>query len=226
MNSEIRALKNMSESELCELLVDESDILLADDYGYLTEECAMWEDSMPAIVNLAKYDDTYIVWVDDECPSFSEGMLFCKCKFFSTYEDAEQYFTSLKNAGISPIPEQIEACVNHTSEPKYVEIIGKQQIYIHTYDVYYKGSILIEHMRKLDANIINTAIQKYGIFQKRRNIEILNIKKRINKRTNQNAYVLKYADGSGIIHEIETHIPSVLQGQERCVLDVIGTEKI
>lgn len=226
MNPEIKALKNMSESDLYELLVDEADILLTDDYGYLTEECSMLEDSMPAIVNLAKYNDMYIVWVDDECPSFNEGMLFCKCKFFSEYEEAEQYFISLKNAGILPVFEQIEACVNHTSEPKYVEIIGKQHVYIHTYDVYYKGCILIEHMRKLDANIINTAIQKYGIFQKRRNIEILNIKKRINKSINQNAYVLKYADGNGIIQENEVHIPSVLQGQERCVLDVIGAGKI
>lgn len=223
MNPEIKALKNMSEPDLYELLTGEADILLTDDYGYLTEECAMLEDGMHAIVNLAKYNDTYIVWVDDECPSFSEEMLFCKCKFFSEYKDAEQYFISLKNTGILPIFEQIEACVNHTSEPKYVEIIRKQHVNIHTYDVYYKGSILIEHMRELDANIINNAIQKYEIFQKRRNTKIRNIEKRINKSTNQNAYVLKYADGSGIIYEIEIHIPSVLQGQERCVVDVIGT---
>lgn len=216
-------MNNMSESDLYELLTGEADILLTDDYGYLTEECAMLEDGMPAIINLAKYNDTYIVWVDDECPSFSEEMLFCKCKFFSEYKDAEQYFISLKNTGILPIFEQIEACINHTSEPKYVEIIRKQHVNIHTYDVYYKGSILIEHMRELDANIINNAIQKYEIFQKRRNIKIRNIEKRINKSTNQNAYVLKYADGNGIIYEIEIHIPSVLQGQERCVVDVIGT---
>ena len=71
-----------NESDLYELLTDEADILLKDDYGYLTQECAMLEDSTPAVVSLAKYDDTYIVWVDDECPSFSCGMLFQKCEFF------------------------------------------------------------------------------------------------------------------------------------------------
>ena len=220
-----RALEKLNESELYELLTEEADILLTDDYGYLTQECAMLEDSTPAVVNLAKYDDTYIVWVDDECPSFSGGMLFQKCESFSRYEDAEQYFNSLKNAGIPPVSKQIEVCVNHTSDPKHVEIIGKQHAYIHTYDVYYKGNILIEHMRELDADIINTAIQKYGEFQKQYNIEILNISKRRNTSTNQNAYVLKTVDSSGVMHEIEAHISSVLEGQQRCALDIV-TQKI
>lgn len=214
-----------NESELYALLTDEADILLTDDYGYLTEECTMLEDSTPAIVSLAKYDNTYIVWVDDEYPSFSDGMLFHKCEFFPKYEDAEQCFNSLKNAGIQPISKQIEVCVNHTSDPKRVKIIGKQRTGIHTYDVYYEGNILIEHMRELDANIINTAIRKYELFEKRYNTEVRSIEKRTNKRTNQSAYVLKTVDSGGAMHEIEAHISSVLEGQQRCALDIV-TQKI
>lgn len=214
-----------NESDLYELLTDEADILLTDDYGYLTQECAMLEDSTPAVVSLAKYDDTYIVWVDDECPSFSGGMLFQKCEFFPKYEDAEQCFNSLKNAGIPPISKQIEVCVNHTSDPKRVKIIGKQRANIHTYDVYYKGNILIEHMRELDANIINTAIRKYELFEKQYNIEVRSIEKKTNRSTNQSAYVLKTADSGGAMHEIEAHISSVLEGQEKCALDIV-TQKI
>lgn len=210
-----------NESDLYELLTDEADILLTDDYGYLTQECAMLEDSTPAVVSLAKYDDTYIVWVDDECPSFSGGMLFQKCEFFPKYEDAEQCFNSLKNAGIPPISKQIEVCVNHTSDPKRVKIIGKQRANIHTYDVYYKGNILIEHMRELDANIINTAIRKYELFEKQYNIEVRSIEKKTNRSTNQSAYVLKTVDSGGAMHEIETHISSVLEGQQRCALDIV-----
>ena len=220
-----RALEKLNESELYELLTEEADILLTDDYGYLTQECAMLEDSTPAVVNLAKYDDTYIVWVDDECPSFSGGMLFQKCEFFSQYEDAEQCFNSLKNAGIPPISKQIEVCVNHTSDPNRVKITGKQRTGIYTYDAYYKGNILIEHMRELDANIINTAIRKYELFEKQYNIEVRSIEKRTNKSTNQSAYVLKTVDSSGVMHEIEAHISSVLEGQQRGSLDIV-TQKI
>lgn len=214
-----------NESELYALLTDEADILLTDDYGYLTEECTMLEDSTPAIVSLAKYDNTYIVWVDDEYPSFSDGMLFHKCEFFPKYEDAEQCFNSLKNAGIPPISRQIEVCVNHTSDPKRVKIIGKQRTGIHTYDVYYEGNILIEHMRELDANIINTAIRKYELFEKQYNIEVRSIEKKTNRSTNQSAYVLKTVDSGGAMHEIEAHISSVLEGQQRCALDIV-TQKI
>ena len=214
-----------NESELYALLTDEADILLTDDYGYLTEECTMLEDSTPAIVSLAKYDNTYIVWVDDEYPSFSDRMLFHKCEFFPKYEDAEQCFNSLKNAGIQPISKQIEVCVNHTSDPKRVKIIGKQRTGIHTYDVYYEGNILIEHMRELDANIINTAIRKYELFEKQYNIEVCSIEKKTNRSTNQSAYVLKIVDSGGAMHEIEAHISSVLEGQQRCALDIV-TQKI
>lgn len=214
-----------NKSELYALLTDEADILLTDDYGYLTEECTMLEDSTPAIVSLAKYDNTYIVWVDDEYPSFSDGMLFHKCEFFPKYEDAEQCFNSLKNAGIQPISKQIEVCVNHTSDPKRVKIIGKQRTGIHTYDVYYEGNILIEHMRELDANIINTAIRKYELFEKQYNIEVRSIEKKTNRSTNQSAYVLKTVDSGGAMHEIEAHISSVLEGQQRCALDIV-TQKI
>ena len=214
-----------NESDLYELLTDEADILLTDDYGYLTQECAMLEDSTPAVVSLAKYDDTYIVWVDDECPSFSGGMLFQKCEFFPKYEDAEQCFNSLKNAGIPPISKQIEVCVNHTSDPKRVKIIGKQRANIHTYDVYYEGNILIEHMRELDANIINTAIRKYELFEKQYNIEVRSIEKKTNRSTNQSAYVLKTVNSGGAMREIEAHISSVLEGQQRCALDIV-TQKI
>lgn len=214
-----------NESDLYELLTDEADILLTDDYGYLTQECAMLEDSTPAVVSLAKYDDTYIVWVDDECPSFSGGMLFQKCEFFPKYEDAEQCFNSLKNAGIPPISKQIEVCVNHTSDPKRVKIIEKQRANIHTYDVYYEGNILIEHMRELDANIINTAIRKYELFEKQYNIEVRSIEKKTNRSTNQSAYVLKTVNSGGAMREIEAHISSVLEGQQRCALDIV-TQKI
>lgn len=214
-----------NESELYAFLTDEADILLTDDYGYLTEECTMLEDSTPAIISLAKYDNTYIVWVDDEYPSFSDGMLFHKCEFFPKYEDAEQCFNSLKNAGIQPISKQIEVCVNHTSDPKRVKIIGKQRTGIHTYDVYYEGNILIEHMRELDANIINTAIRKYELFEKQYNIEVCSIEKKTNRSTNQSAYVLKIVDSGGAMHEIEAHISSVLEGQQRCALDIV-TRKI
>ncbi len=45
-----------SDEELFEILTDnpDADILFADVYGYITEECSMLEENFPGIVNLTK----------------------------------------------------------------------------------------------------------------------------------------------------------------------------
>ena len=98
-----------SDEELFEILTDnpDADILFADVYGYITEECSMLEESFPGIVNLTKYKDLYIVWIENESPSFTEDDLW-KYKIFSSYKEAKNYFESVKNTGIKSIHEQIK----------------------------------------------------------------------------------------------------------------------
>ena len=225
MSNQISVLKDMDVMSLYELLEEDdmAEILLSDIYGYLTEECSKLEESIPATVNLTKYDHVFIVWIDNECPDFSNEMLY-KYKIFQTYEDAEECFLSWKNQGIKSISEQIQECVNHTMDSQNVSILLKQRPYIQTYDVYYKGSLLIEHMRELNSQFIDYAIEQYNRFCTEYAAVNLVIKKQHDRRSYQNAYALEYVDRVGKGHRIVTHIRSALQGQQRCSLDIINIE--
>ena len=127
----------------------------------------------------------------------------------------------MKGKGIKPINERIKECIRQTSDSERIEIVMRLKPYCNMFDVYYKANLLIEHMRELDGNRINAEIQKFNLLEKQKEISILSIKKRMNRRTNQNRYVLEYSDACGERHSVETHIRSVLQDRERSTLDVI-----
>lgn len=209
----------VNEEELFEILTEnpEANILFTDIYGYITEECSMLEEGLPGIVNLTKYKDLYIVWIENECPAYSQNLLW-KYKIFSSYKDAEKYFESVKNSGLKPIYEQIEECIQRTSDSKNVNIVIEKHPFQTVFNVYYKSNLLIEHMRNLDSVVIDIEIQKYNSINEK--TLILSIRKNKDKYTNQSVYQLKYYD-SNEEKSVNAHIKSIYQGQERKVLDFI-----
>lgn len=223
MNEELQKLGIKSEQDLYEVLTEseEVDTLFSDIYGYITEECSMKDESFPGIINLAEYKGVYVVWIEDECPSFNGAPYFWKYEVFTKYEDAKQYFDNMKGKGIKPINERIKECICQTSDSKRIEIVMRSKPYCNMFDVYYKANLMIEHMRELDSNKINAEIQNYNLLEKQKEITILSIKKRMNRCTNQNKYVLEYCDACGETHSVEKHIRSVLQDRERSTLDII-----
>ncbi len=148
MNEELQKLGIESEQDLYEVLTEseEADTLFSDIYGYITEECSMEDKSFPGMINLEEYKGLYIVWIDDECPSFNGTPYFWKYEVFTMYEDAKQYFDSMKGKGIKPINERIKECIRQTSDSKRIEIVMRSQPYCNMFDVYYKSNLLIEHM--------------------------------------------------------------------------------
>lgn len=212
-----------SDEELFEILTDnpDADILFTDVYGYITEECSMLEESSPGIVNLTKYKDLYVVWIENESPSFTEDDLW-KYEIFSSYKRAKNYFESVKNTGIKSIYEQIKECIQKTLDPQNVSIIIEKQPFANMFSVYYKNNLLIEHMRNLDSAAIDDEIRKYNLINEK--VAILTIKKSKDRYTNQCAYELDYLGSDGEKRAVKTHIKSILQGQERNVLDVIAEE--
>lgn len=223
MNEKFRKIGILTENvlmEFVECLNDEEEVK-SDTYGYLSNHCAFSYSGMPAYVIMTKYQNWYCVWVTSEFDeSYSSDLPYDLCDIFSSYEEAQVYFKSLKHTGLKSKKEQIQECKNSLEDSINIRIEARLTIYDSLdITVFYKNCLIIEHMTNFDTQYINDAIAKFNYICDKQNVIIYTIVKLRQPNSFQNFYFIEYANANHELCSIQVHIPSVLQNQRRCVFD-------
>ena len=225
MNKNFREIGIITENDLMEFVdsLNDEEEVKSDIYGYFSDRCAFSNSGTPSYVIMTKYQDWYCVWVTSEFDeSYSSDLPYDLCDIFSSYKEADVYFKSLKHTGLKSKKEQIQECKNSLIDSGNIRIKARLAIY-DTLDitVCYKNCLIIEHMKNFDAQYINDAIAKFNDIYNSRNITIYTIIKSRQPHSYQRFYFIEYQNANHELCSTQVHIPSILQGQKRCVLDLL-----
>lgn len=228
MNDKFHKIGIVTEDDLIDLidyLNDEVLPIKQSLYGFFSDECAFSLSGSPAYVTMAKYKDQYCVYVTCEfSEEYDPETRYDLCDIFNSYEDADEYFNSLKNKGLKSGKEQMIECQNKTIEPKAIWITCNSTKI--EFKVFYLGRLLIEHMKCLDYEIINNAIREFDDFCEKNGITIDRITKKRPWNSYQRFYVIEYTNQNYEQHTAEIHIPSALQRNQRSVVSLIKENDI
>lgn len=225
MNNKFYEIGISTEKDLIEFVdsLNDEEEVKNDIYGYFSDRCAFSSSGTPAYVIMTKYQDWYCVWVTSEFDeSYISDLPYGLCDIFSSYKEADVYFKSLKHTGLKSKKEQIQECKNSLVDSGNIRIKVRLTIY-DTLDitVFYKNCLIIEHMKNFDAQYINDAIAKFNDIYNSRNITIYTISKLRQPHSYQRFYFIEYKNANHELCSTQVHIPSILQGQRRCVLDLL-----
>lgn len=228
MNNKFKEIGIISEDKLIEFidqLVEEEEIKNSL-YGFFTDACAFSDSGDPAYVVMTKCNSNYWVWVTEELSdSYVGSFRYDLCDVFFSYEEADVYFKSLENTGIKSGKEQIKECERMTIDPDNVKIVSHLSVFdTIDFEVYYRNCLVIEHMKSLDYNSINEAIAAFNDLCKNKKIMIYRIYKRNLSKNNQLYYTIEYRNQMNELQTVNLHIPSILQGQKRCVFDLLNKD--
>ena len=192
---------------------------------YYNEKCAFAEQGHPAVLTIKKYQNRYVISTDGDSEFIDCCTLpdeFYDETVYESYEEARQHCIELQANGIKSGKEQIAECISKTVYPDHIEIEPCRQIYSIDFNVFYKNCFLIEHMRGLDPDVINEAIEKYKKFCREYDIKIIGIHKEHREwNSSQRYYLMELYDNSGQRRSYRIHIPSAMQGMQRCTFDCI-----
>lgn len=191
---------------------EQGEEIISVEYGYLDESDAFsHEDIRPEQVKMVLYEGTYYVWVD--------GLMEETSKRFTSETEAKDYLLSLEGKGVKSEEKQIGKCINKTIDPDRIEIRQHVNCIRFGFDIFYKGCLIAEHLRSLDPEKIDRFILKFQNASKEK--QIREIKKKSEWNSNQKYYLVTYENGE----TEQIHIPSVYQGQERCVFEVLSRKQ-
>lgn len=214
-------------SQLMEMAKVFDDYERCETYGFLTEYGAFNENGSPALVLMNKYRGKYIVWVSDEITDGDDTGYIYKDDIFDTKEEADIYFNSLVGKGLKAGDEQIEDCLKEVTNADLVLIAPNIETSEDVdFCVYYRGNLLIEHMKTLLPETINRAIAQYKEYCKKNHVVISDLYKICSQTSNQKYYAIFFHDEEYNGDCIYLHIPSKLQGKERTTIELIKPNNI
>lgn len=214
-------------SQLMEMAKVFDDYERCETYGFLTEYGAFNENGSPALVLMNKYRGKYIVWVSDEKTDGDDTGYIYKGDIFDTKEEADIYFNSLVGKGLKAGDEQIEDCLKEVTNADLVLIAPNIETSEDVdFCVYYRGNLLIEHMKTLLPETINRAIAQYKEYCKKNHVVISDLYKICSQTSNQKYYAIFFHDEEYNGDCIYLHIPSKLQGKERTTIELIKPNNI
>lgn len=191
---------------------EQGEEIISVEYGYLDESDAFsHEDIRPEQVKMVLYEGTYYVWVD--------GLMEGTSKRFTSETEAKDYLLSLEGKGVKSEEKQIGECINKTIDPDRIAIRQHVNCIRFGFDIFYKGCLIAEHLKSLDAEKIDRFILQFQNASKEK--QIREIKKKSEWNSNQKYYMVTYENGE----TEQIHIPSVYQGQERCVFEVLSRKQ-
>lgn len=179
---------------------------------------------------MMKYKGKYIVCASEEMgeSGCAEGYLdFLEHELFDNYDDAYEYYKSLLNSGIKSGKDQIQECKEKLKEADHVYIKPYFVDYEYVdFRIYYDHMLIAEHLKDLDSEYINECVEKFHQYCAENKIEITSIEKHRPWNSNQRYYIAELYDEN---HEADVwyiHIPSKLQGEQRCLADLIKPNNI
>lgn len=214
-------------SQLMEMAKVFDDYKRCETYGFLTEYGAFNENGSPALVLMNKYRGKYIVWVSDEITDGDDTGYIYKGDIFDTKEEADIYFNSLVGKGLKAGDEQIEDCLKEVTNADLVLIAPNIETSEDVdFCVYYRGNLLIEHMKTLLPETINRTIAQYKEYCKKNHVVISDLYKICSQTSNQKYYAIFFHDEEYNGDCIYLHIPSKLQGKERTTIELIKPNNI
>lgn len=225
MNNKFKEIGIMSEDELINFIdrLGEEEEIKSSLYGFFSDRCAFSDSGEPAYVIMTKYKNRYCVWITEEYgENYCGEIPYNLCDIFSSYKDADLYFKSLEHSGIKPGNEQIINCKNEIVDSGNVRIEVCLTIFdrIH-FRVFYRDCLIIEHMMSLDSAYINNAISMFKNLCREQKVFLSKIYKKQQRNSFQCYYFIEYIDQDNESHTIDIHIPSRLQGQKRCVFNLL-----
>lgn len=197
---------------------------------FYNEQCAFANDGKPAVLTIINYEGKYIVSIDGDSENSEEVYSlpedFYDRTIYETYAEAKQHCLEILSMGIKPGKEQIAECISQVTDSDHVFIESYKQLYGVDFNVYYNGQLLVEHMRGLYPEVINEAIQIYKNFTHKYGIKISDIyKERKEWNSNQRYYRIEFVDNTGTEESYRVHIPSAMQGIQRCTLSCVKDEQ-
>lgn len=219
-----------TDDEFWKVVYEEAEELDAGEYGFRTESAAFGDDTCPANVFFMKYKGKYIVYTNEEVgeSGYAEGYLdFLEHDLFDNYDEAYEYYKSLLNSGMKSGEDQIRECKEKLKEADHIYIKPRFGIYeTVSFEIYYDHMLVAEHLMDLDSEYINECVEKFHQYCIENKIEIVDIEKNRPWNSNQRYYIVELYDEN---HEADVwyiHIPSKLQGKQRCLADLITPNNI
>ena len=219
-----------TDDEFWEVVSGTAEEIEVGEYGFRTEAAAFGDDTCPANVFLLKYKEKYIVYAGEEMDESGYAVEYLddlEHELFDNYDDAYQYYQSLLNTGIKSGKEQIRECKEKLKEANHVYIkpyfIGYEYV---DFRIYYDRMLIAEHLKDLDSEYISECVEKFHQYCIENKIEIVDIEKNRPWNSNQRYYIVELYDEN---HEADVwyiHIPSKLQGKQRCLADLITPNNI
>lgn len=219
-----------TEDDFWNVVYEEAEELDAGEYGFRTEAAAFGDNTCPANVFFMKYKGKYIVCASEEMgeSGCAEGYLdFLEHELFDNYDDAYEYYKSLLNSGIKSGKDQIQECKEKLKEADHVYIkpyfVGYEYV---DFRIYYDHMLIAEHLKDLDSEYINECVEKFHQYCAENKIKITSIEKHRPWNSNQRYYIVELYNEN---HEADVwyiHIPSKLQGKQRCIADLIKPNNI
>lgn len=196
---------------------------------FTNEEYSYFTRTQPADAIIIKYQEKYVIFVEpDRSIIFDEYELpeeFQDESVFDSYEDAEKRCKEFQTKGIRPGTEIIADCVNATSHPKDISIVAKWGKGGIEFNAYYKGGLLIEHLKKLNSKDIDKAIPLYDEFEQTYGIKFVRLgKEQKIKRSRQRYYHLDFFDEKSencSRYDYRFPIPKATRSQQRCLFKLI-----
>ena len=176
---------------------------------FYNEQCAFANDGKPAVLTIINYEGKYIVSIDGDSENSEEVYSlpedFYDRTIYETYAETKQHCLEILSMGTKPGKEQIAECISQVTDSDHVFIESYKQLYGVDFNVYYNGQLLVEHMRGLYPEVINEAIQIYKNFTHK--------------------YGIEFVDNTGTEESYRVHIPSAMQGIQRCTLSCVKDEQ-
>ena len=123
--------------------------------------------------------------------------------------------------------DQIRECKEKLKEADHIYIKPRFGIYgTVSFEIYYDHMLIAEHLMDLDSEYINECVEKFHQYCSENKVEIVDIEKNRPWNSNQRYYIVELYDEN---HEADVwyiHIPSKLQGKQRCLADLIKPNNI
>ncbi len=147
---------------------------------------------------------------------------------FATYQEAKEVFDAIPY-GVKPLKQIFADLHAQIGDPKlWIQPIGTGCSGL-TFRIYYNRNLIADHVREIrDADHLRDLIARYQTFAealREQGCTIQSITKRQEFPGNQRYYVLQ-VETPEETKILDVHIPSKLQGRERCVFDLVTPEQV